>query len=132
MTVDDVMRWLQSLGAPEGVQGWTMARMDASKERRIGVWQRDAGGGMGIAIGRARATRCKRIQLLVHWTRDAHETELAAQALYDAIAACRRPSIGGAEADWIDLAMPEPADLGADGAGIFERAIRLDIYHQQA
>lgn len=132
MTIDEVMQWLESLGAPEGVGGWTMARLDASKQKRIGVWQRPQRDGMEIAIGRAPATRCKHVQLLVHWTENAHETELAAQALYDAIAAAERPSIGGVPADYIDLMTPEPVDVGADEHGIFERAIWLDIYHQQA
>ena len=131
MTVDDVMQWLKSLGAPPGVEGWTMARMGVSKPRRIGVYQRPARDGMERAIGGARRTRCKHVQLLVHWTQNAHETELAAQSLYDAIATARRPTVGDTQADYVDLLMPEPADLGAeDGSGIFERAIWLDIYHQ--
>ena len=130
MNVDDVMQWLKTIGAPAGAQGWTRARLDASKERRIGVYQRPQRDGMEVAVGRAEKTRCKHIQLLVHWTKNAHETELAAQALYDAIAAAGHPSIGGTRADHIDLLMPEPADIGADEGGIFERALWLDIYHR--
>ena len=131
MTIDDVMQWLEAL-MPEGwADGWTMARLDVSKERRIGVYQRPQRIGMGIALGRATVTECKHVQLLVHWTRNAHETELAAQALYDAIAAADHPAIGTRTASYIDLLMPEPADLGAEEAsGIFERAVWLDIYHQ--
>lgn len=133
MTVDDVMQWLKTLGAPSGVAGWTMARMDVSKEKRIGVWQRPQRSGMESAIGgdAATLTRCKHVQLLVHWTKNAHDTELAAQALYDAVRAADHPTIGDRTASYIDLLMPEPADLGAeDASGIFERAIWLDIYHQ--
>lgn len=130
MTIDDVMQWLKSLGAPSGVGGWTMARLDASKERRIGVWQRPDRGGMQVALGRATLDRVKHVQLLVHWTGNAHETELAAQALYDAIAAADHPTIGGEQAAYIDLMTPEPVDVGADDGGIFERSIWLDIHHQ--
>lgn len=131
MTIDDVMQWLKSLGAPGGAQGWTMARLDVSKQKRIGVYQRPQRNGMEVAVGGADVTACKHVQVLVHWTQNAHETELAAQALYEAIMAADRPTIGGVQADYIDLLMPEPADLGAeDGSGIFERAIWLDIYHQ--
>lgn len=130
MTVDDVMQWLKSLGAPEGVEGWTMARLDSSKQQRMGVYQRPQRTGMEVSVGDATKTRCKHVQVLVHWTPNAHATELAAQALYDAIAASDRPTIGGETADYIDLLMPEPADLGVDEAsGIFERAIWLDVYH---
>ena len=141
MTIDDVMQWLKSLGKPTGGASWTMARMDVSKTKRIGVYQRPQRNGMERSVGNAPTTKCKHVQLLVHWTQNAHDTELAAQELYDAIAAAVHPTIGatvvdnvstgGVQADYIDLLMPEPADLGAEpGSGIFERAIWLDIYHQ--
>ena len=133
MTVDDVMQWLKSLGAPSGAEGWTMARMDVSGERLVGVWQRPERSGMQVALGKVTRTLCKHIQLLVHWTRDAHATELAAQELYDAIADAGRPTVGGHQVDWIDLMTPEPVDVGADDAGgVFERAIWLDIYYEEA
>ena len=134
MTLADVLAWAKSLGAPEGVQSWTIARVDTGKgagERRIAVLQRPDYGGMEEAIGRATLDRVKRIQIVVRWTRDAHETELAAQALYDAIRADDRPTIGGETATYIHLGMDEPADLGADEDGVFERIIWADIHHQQ-
>lgn len=130
MTIDDVMQWLKSLGVPEGVGGWTMARLDASNERRLGVYQRPSYDGMQVPFDGSTLTVTKLVEVLVHWTRNAHETELAAQALYDAVRAARRPTIGGERVAYVDLRMPEPADLGADDNGIFERMLWLDIYYQ--
>ena len=132
MTLADVLSWLKSLGAPAGVGGWTIARLDASKERRVGVWQRPQTGGMEVALGGPAftLTRCKHVQVLVHWTANARDTEAAAQELYDAIRAEDHPAIGGSTATYIDLVTPEPVDVGADDGGTFERAIWLDIYHQ--
>lgn len=131
MTLDDVLQWLKSLGAPAGVEGWTIARLDASKQRRIGV--RQLSGAFEPAIGgeACTLTRTKRVQALVHWTRNAHDTELAAQALFDAIRAADHPAIGGAVATYIHPRAAEPVDLGPDEGGTFERAIELDIYYQQ-
>lgn len=134
LTIADVLAWLKSLGAPSGVDGWTMARLDASKERRVGVYQRPTYDGAEVALGgqAQTKTRTKHVQVLVHWTKNARDTEEAAQALYDAIAAADHPTIGDFAAAYIDPMLPEPVDLGADDSGIFERAIWLDIYYQNA
>lgn len=132
MTIADVLAWIKSLGGPSGTEGWTMARLDATKEHRIGVYQRPDYGGSGIALGGSASTvtRVKRVQVLVHWDRNARDTEAAAQSLYDAVAASARPTIGTKTATYINLALPEPVDLGATEDGIFERVIWLDIYYQ--
>ena len=132
VTLADVLAWLKALGAPEGVGGWTIARLDASKERRIGVYQRPTLGPRDVAIGgdAATLTRVKRLQLLVHWTANARDTELAAQALQDALVAVGHPTIGEHVASYIEPLQPEPVDLGPDEGGIFERSIDLNIHYQ--
>ena len=129
MTIDDVMQWLKSLGVPAGAV-FTMARLNTDEEHRIGVYQRPQSNGMQVAIGNATKTRTKYVQLLIRWTLNARETELAAQALYDAIRAADHPTIGTSTVSYIDLVTPEPVDVGADeNNGIFERAVWLDIYY---
>lgn len=107
-----------------------MARVDAAKLHRVGVWQRPAYDGAQVALGRATLTRTKHVQVLVHWDKNARDTEAAAQSLYDAIAAADHPTIGDATASYIDLMLPEPVDLGADDQGVFERVLWLDINYQ--
>ena len=73
----------------------------------------------------------KRVQVLVHWDRDALSTEGAAQDLYDAIAASAHPTIGDATASYIGLMLPEPVDVGSTEDGAFERVLWLDIYYEE-
>lgn len=135
MELADVLQWLKGLDAFGGDAevGWTIAKLDASRQKRVGVWQRADYSGSGTALGGAActATRVKRVQVLVHWNRNARETELAAKALYDAAAAAARPQIGAARASYVQMQMPEPADVGADEGGVFERVIWLDIHYQK-
>ena len=132
MTLADVLQWLKSLGVPSGVEGWTIARLDAAKERRVGVWQDPSSGPREVALGgpSATVTRTKRVRVLVHWNRNARDTETAAQALYDAIAAADHPAVGDATATYVEMACPEPVDVGADEQGCFERAIPFVIHYQ--
>lgn len=131
----DVLAWLKALDAFDGdsAVGWTIAKMDASKLKQVGVWQRGDYSGGGVMLGGRSATLTwvKRVQVLVHWNRNAKETEEAARALYDAMTASGRPAIGGATASYIDMQMPEPADVGADDNGVFEQVIWLDIHYQE-
>lgn len=132
VTLADALAWVKSLGAPYGVAGWTIARLDASKERRIGLYQRPASGGREVAIGGEARTlsRTKRLQLLVHWTANARDTEEAAQALYDALAHAAPADVGSHRASYVEMLQPEPVDLGPDEGGTFERSIQFDIHYQ--
>lgn len=132
MTLADVLQWLKSLSVPEGAEGWTIARLDAAKERRIGVWQQPTYGPREVALGgpSVTVTRTRRVQVLLHWTRNARDTDAAAQALWDAIAASGRPSIGAETASYVEMTCPEPVDVGADESGVCERAITFTIHYQ--
>lgn len=132
VTLADVLAWLKALGAPSNVDAWSMARLDVGRERVIGVFQEASYGDADMAIGgeRTTLTRTKRVQVVLHWTKNARDTEAAAQALYDAIRAADRPAIGDSVASYIELQMPEPVDLGADESGVFERTVIFTIYYQ--
>lgn len=127
-----VRDWLKGLGAIEA--DWTIGRYEAEKERRVCVYQRPDYSDQQAAIGGRDATKtvCKHVQVLVHWNRNHRQTEEAAQALYERLRFNPRATVGGAAVGYVDLTLPEPADLGSDENGIFERSIWLDIYYEEA
>lgn len=128
----DVRDWLRGLGAVDAT--WTIGRFEAEKEKRACVYQRPDYSEQQAAIGGREATKtvCKRVQVLLHWNRNHRETEEAAMALYDALRFNPRGTVGGAAIGYVSLEMPEPADLGSDEHGIFERSIWADIYYEEA
>ena len=134
VTLADLRDWLAGLGVPEGAS-WSIGRFEGSQEMRCCVYQRPSYDGAQVALGGPGATRTlvKRASVLVHWNRNARETEEAAQAIYDAIArhATGNTAIGGDVASYIALELPEPMDLGSDDNGIFERTIWLDAYYEE-
>lgn len=131
MGLADVRDWLRGLGAIDAT--WTIGRYEKEKERRACVYQRTDYADAMVALGGrdATVTERKRVQVLVHWNRNHRETEEAAQALYDALRWNPRPTIGGAQATYIDLVQNEPIDLGSDQDGIFDRSIWVDIYYEK-
>ena len=129
MTLAEVRDWLRGLGAVDAA--WTIGRVEADKMQRCCVYQRPDYSGAQVALGKATKTLVKHVSVLVHWNRNHRETEAAAQALYDALSLNPPAEIGGARASYIDLQLPEPADLGSDENGIFERTIWLDIYYEE-
>lgn len=127
----DIRTWLSGLGVIDAT--WTIGRYEAEKEQRACVYQKDAYGDPQVTIGGADATKTyfKSAQVLIHWNKNARQTEEAAAALFDALKFNPRPRIGNYQVTYLDLQLPEPIDLGSDDNGIFERAIWLDIYYQE-
>ena len=126
----DIRDWLKSqndLGAL-----WSIGRLEAEKEKRVCIYQRDAGTGQTAALGGSQATKTyvKRIQVLIHWNKNYRETEEAAQTLYNLLRFNPRGTIGAQKFSYLDLLSEEPIDLGSDEHGIFERTILLDVYYE--
>lgn len=128
MDLADVRDWLRSLDAIDAT--WTIGRVDDSREKRAAVYQRTDYGPATVAIGgeQATKTRVKHVSVLVHWTKNHRETEAAAQALYDALR--YNPGVSALGIKYIELLMPEPADVGSNDIGIFERVIWMNLHYE--
>lgn len=130
LLLSDIKDWIKTLGIGEN---FYTGKLDNKKEKSIGIYQRPSYGKAEIAIGGLKntKTRSKQISILIHWSKYSGETERAAQRLYDAIAATENLEIAGKHVDIIKLDMPEPADVGTDDAGVYERVIWLTFYYQE-
>ena len=130
IALSDIRNWIKTLGIGEN---FYTGKLDNKKEKSIGIYQRPSYGKAEIAIGGLKdtKTKTKQISILIHWTRYSGETEETAQRLYDAIAATENLEIAGKHVDYIALDMPEPADVGTDDAGVYERVIWLTLYYQE-
>lgn len=127
----DVRDWLKGLA---GAEHYYIGKVDAKQDRSIGVYSRAATGTPpGIALGGDACTKTmvKQVSLLIHWTRNAKETELAAQMLFEALRAAENIQIAGMQVNCIRLLVPEPVDVGTDEAGVYERVIWMDVYYER-
>lgn len=130
MTLDDVLAFVETLDT--GAENFYCGTLNAKKDKSIGVYSLKSSRSRNIAVGGADCTKTgiKSISLLVHWNHNSHETELAAQGIYDLLANTRGVVIGGKSVSYIELLLIEPVDVGTDDRGVFERVIEFNIYYQ--
>ena len=130
MTLADIRDWIKELGVGEH---FYIGKLDNKKEKSIGVYQREPYGPPQIAIGGLDATKTavKQVSILIHWNKNAKETEGSAQFLYNKLLCERNVTINGTHVNYIYLAIPEPIDVGTDDSGVYERVIWMDLYYER-
>lgn len=130
ITLANIRDWIETLGIGENHY---IGKLDNKKDKSIGIYQREGYGGSNIAIGGMSATKTmsKSISILIHWNKNANETENAAQSLYDKLLRTKDVTINGHHIDYLYLAVPEPVDIGTDDKGVYERVIWIDFYYQR-
>ena len=128
--LSDVRDWLKTLNAAEN---YYIGKLDNKKEKSVGVYSRETHGNMQIAIGGLDNTKhaVKRVSLLLHWNKNARETEQAALELQNKILGLDSLNLNGTKVYYIRLLQDEPVDVGTDDDGVYERVIQLDLYYER-
>ena len=110
-----------------------IGKLDSKKDKSIGVYQLKKRNDYESAIGgKENSTIGKKcVSVLVHWNKNAAETERAAKALYDFLENTPpKTIIGTKEISYIQLLHNEPIAVATDEAGIYERVIEFIVYYQ--
>lgn len=128
--LSEIRDWLKTYGLADN---YYIGKLDNKKEKSLGVYQRQ-GGSFHIAIGGLENTKydIKRVTVLMHWNKNARETETAAYNLYEKIIKTKDLTIGSTKIYCIIMQTPEPVDVGTDDAGVYERVIQMDIYFERS
>ena len=100
-------------------------------DKAIGIYTLKGSGSQPQAIGGDSTYAHKGVSILVHWNKNAEETEKAAQSLYDKLRTVKKIKIDGHTVYMIELLVPEPVDVGTDEKGVYERVIELKIYYER-
>lgn len=130
ITLSEIRDWLKTFGVG---QSFYVGKIDAKKEKAIGVYQRKISGRPRTAIGGLGSTKyeVKSISALVHWNKNASETEKAAQELFEKLRTASDIRIGETVVYFLQLEVPEPQDVGTDDNGVYERVIWFDLYYER-
>lgn len=130
ISLSEIKDWIKGFGVGEN---FYVGKLDNKKDKSIGIYTRTASGPPHIAIGGLSATKTavQHVSILVHWNRNAVETDSKAQYLYNNLLCIDNVTIGGKHIDYIYLAVPAPVDVGTDDKGVYERVIWLDLYYQK-
>lgn len=130
ITLAEVRDWIKTFNA---ANNYYIGKLDNKQENSIGIYQRKTIDGPRIAIGgRTLASyEVKSISILIHWNKNANETEKRAQYLYNRLFKAESVVIGGTPIKMIALLQNEPVDVGTDDNNVYERVIELDLYYER-
>lgn len=130
ITLAEVRDWIKTFNA---ANNYYIGKIDNKQENSIGIYQRKTIDGPRVAIGgRLLASYdVKSISILIHWNKNANETEKRAQYLYNRLFEAESVVIGGTPIKMIALLQNEPVDVGTDDNNVYERVIELDLYYER-
>ena len=130
ITLAEVRDWIKTFNA---ANNYYIGKIDNKQENSIGIYQRKTIDGPRVAIGgRLLASYdVKSISILIHWNKNANETEKRAQYIYNRLFEAESVVIGGTPIKMIALLQNEPVDVGTDDNNVYERVIELDLYYER-
>lgn len=110
-----------------------IGKLDNKEEKSIGVYQLQRSSPPGIAVGGLSNTKTfeKSVSILIHWNKNAKETELKALELYYKLLNSRNFKINNVKVNYIGLLVPEPVDVGTDDKNVYERVIQATFYYEK-
>lgn len=124
----NILEWIEEFGIAEH---YHIGKLDSKEEKSIGVYQKNADREPRKCLGGYESYDIKGISILIHWNKDADETEQAAMKLYDAISKVTSLTINNIHIPYIKMLMSEPEDVGTDSNGVYERVIWFDLYYRK-
>lgn len=130
MRLSDIRDYIDSLGIAAHV---FMGKLDAKKERSIGVYNSKHSHDYKTAIGgpALQSYGMKYVSFLIHWNKSPRDTEDAAILLFEVLERANEVTINNATIKFIQLLTNEPVDVGTDDAGIYEMVIEAAVIYQK-
>ena len=127
LLLSNIRDWLKTFNAAEN---YYIGRLDAKKEKSIGVYQLPPRPPT-VSIGQKSSYEVKRISLLIHWNKNANDTEKAAYELYGKLSAVSSFDIEDTHIYFILLSHAEPVSISTDESGVYEYVIEFEIYYER-
>ncbi|MGM0215461.1 minor capsid protein [Enterococcus sp. AZ109] len=124
----EVRDWLKTFNIGKN---FYIGKLDNKQDESIGVYQRKTEQQPRFAIGgRELASYDKKsVSVLIHWNKNARDTEDIAQQLYSAILNSKSVVINKKSIQYIQLLSNEPIDVGTDDTGVYEWVIQFDLFY---
>lgn len=131
ITLAEVRDWLKTFQIAEN---YYIGKLDNKKDKSIGVYSLNQKSPPVIAIGGLDSTTFNRksVSVLIHWNKNADETEKAAYSLFERLLEQTHFYIGGTLVFYLKLNVSEPIDAATDEKGVYERVIEFDLYYKRS
>ena len=128
MTLSDIRDYLKTLDAADY---YHIGRLNNKNERSLGVYNRPRAGPPVTAFGGASSYDVKAVTVLLHWNKNARESEEAALSLWEKLRNVADVDAGDGHIQYLRLVVPEPVGVGTDENGIYEYVIQFDVYYRR-
>lgn len=133
ITLVDVKDWLKEK-FPDA-ENFYIGRLENKKEKSIGVYDLDRSESTPlICIGglEYNAYNVKEVSILVHWNKNANETEIAANKLFQTLLNLNESEIRINDYDVyiLELLVKKPVDVGTTDS-VYERVIEVRFYYER-
>ncbi len=131
MTLAEVRDWLKTLNVAEN---YYIGRLDNKKEKALGVYDLGLRGAPVTAIGGAACSSydVKNVSLLLHWNKNAKETEAAARVLWNRVFEAGDITLASnSHIQFIQPLVPAPIAIDTDDNGVYEYVIEMKIYYRR-
>ena len=108
-----------------------IGRLDNKKDKSIGVYDLKTKNKHYIAIGGLECTSYakKNISILIHWNKNANETEIASNKLYQALLDKKDFNIDNIHIQYIELLVNQPVPVDTDDNNIYEYVIECSFIY---
>ena len=110
---------------------YSIGMIENAKDKSLGVYSSAGGEARIEAVGKESKYDRANIRLLLHWNKNAKETEVAARTLFDAIRYITETEMGTIFVYYVDVLNQEPIFLGTDANGVYEYSLSVDIYYRR-
>jgi len=107
-----------------------IGKIDNTKEYAIGIYSMN-GLARVEAFGLNSSYDVAGIRILVHWNRNAKDTEIASRDLYGKLRHLTNVTMGNAYTYIVEMDTGEPTFLGTDENGVYEYHIALRLYYKR-
>ena len=131
MTLAEIRDWLKTFDVADN---YYIGRLDNKKERSLGVYDLPRRGSPIMALGGVSCSSydVKGVSLLLHWNRNARETEAAAHVLWNRIFSAAHVDVpSGSHIQYIQPLVPAPIAVDTDENGVYEYVIEILIYYRR-
>lgn len=124
----DIRDWLKQFNIAEN---YSVGKIDGNKDKSIGVYQRKSSIPAIRALGNNSTYSIKPVSVLIHWNKNATETEKTAYKLYKQLEAVSSFLINDIRVYFVKLLQSEPVSVEADDSGVYEYVIEFDLYYER-
>lgn len=133
ITLVDVKDWLKEK-FPDA-ENYYIGRLENKKEKSIGVYDLNRSESTPlICIGglEYNAYDVKEVSILIHWNKNANETEIAANKLFQILLNLNESEIriNNHDVYVLELLVKNPVDVGTTDS-IYERVIEMRMYYER-